>query len=137
GRWELHQGYDDPGRPNLRTDTGATSLALLAFLGAGHAHKSGGRFQATVQKGLDWLRRTQQSDGNLHDWVELGRQTAFYAHAQGTIALCEAYALTKDETLRGPAERALAFIASSQHELGGWKYQPGAEGDLSVTGWQI
>ena len=136
GRWELHRGYDNPGRESLRTDTGATSLALLAFLGAGYTHQAG-KHQEVVRKGLSWLRKVQRRDGNLHDWEELGRQTAFYAHGQGTIVLCEAYALTADETLLQPARQALQFIYDSQHEHGGWQYQPGAVGDLSVTGWQV
>lgn len=136
GRWELHRGYDNPGRENLRTDTGATSLALLAFLGAGYTHQEG-KYKDVVGKGLKWLRKVQKPDGNLHDWEELGRQTAFYAHGQGTIVLCEAYALTHDEALLQPARKALQFIYDSQNEHGGWQYQPGAVGDLSVTGWQV
>lgn len=136
GRWELHRGYDNPGRENLRTDTGATALALLSFLGAGYTHQDG-KYKEVVGKGLKWLRKVQKPDGNLHDWEELGRQTAFYAHGQGTIALCEAYALTHDETLMEPTRKALQFIYDSQNEHGGWQYQPGAVGDLSVTGWQV
>jgi hypothetical protein len=136
GRWELHRGYPDAGRTNLRTDTGATSLALLCFLGAGYTHQEG-KHQAVVRKGLDWLKKIQKTDGNLHDWQELGRQTAFYAHGQGTIALCEAYAMTRDSALQEPTRKALQFIYDSQNEHGGWQYQPGAVGDLSVTGWQV
>ena len=136
GRWELHRGYDNPGRESLRTDTGATSLALLSFLGAGYTHQTG-KHKEIVRKGLNWLRKVQRSDGNLHDWEELGRQTAFYAHGQGTIVLCEAYALTHDKDLLEPARKALQFIYDSQNEHGGWQYQPGAVGDLSVTGWQV
>ena len=136
GRWELHRGYDNPGRANLKTDTGATSLALLAFLGAGYTHQEG-KYKEAVRKGLNWLKKAQKRDGNLHDWEELGRQTAFYAHGQGTIALCEAYALTNDATLLEPTRKALQFIYDSQNEHGGWQYQPGAVGDMSVTGWQV
>jgi len=136
GHWELHRGYDNPGRENLRTDTGATSLALLCFLGAGYTHQDG-KYKELVRKGLNWLKKSQKPDGNLHDWQELGRQTAFYAHGQGTIVLCEAYAMTRDSSLQEPAKKALQFIYDSQNEHGGWQYQPGAVGDLSVTGWQL
>lgn len=136
GRWELHRGYDNPGRENLRTDTGATSLSLLCFLGAGYTHQDG-KHKEVVRKGLNWLKKIQKPDGNLHDWQELGRQTAFYAHGQGTIALCEAYAMTRDSSLQEPARKALQFIYESQNEHGGWQYQPGAVGDMSVTGWQV
>lgn len=136
GRWELHRGYDNAGRQNLRTDTGATSLALLCFLGAGYTHQEG-KYKEVVKKGLNWLKKIQKADGNLHDWDELGRQTAFYAHGQGTIALCEAFALTQDPALLPAARKALQFIYTSQNDNGGWQYQPGAVGDLSVTGWQV
>ncbi|MDB5389828.1 MAG: hypothetical protein JWM11_5474 [Planctomycetaceae bacterium] len=136
GRWELHRGYDNPGSELLRTDTGATSLALLCFLGAGYTHQDG-KYKEVVRKGLNWLMKVQKSDGNLHDFQELGRQTAFYAHGQGTIALCEAYAMTRDSSLQEPIRKALKFIYDSQNEHGGWQYQPGAVGDLSVTGWQV
>ena len=136
GRWELHRGYDHPGRENLRTDTGATALSLLCFLGAGYTHQDG-KYKEVVRKGLNWLKKIQKPDGDLHDWQELGRQTAFYAHGQGTIALCEAYGMTRDSALQEPARKALQFIFDSQNEHGGWQYQPGAVGDLSVTGWQV
>lgn len=140
GNWELHRGYPDAGYEYLRTDTGATALALLAFLGDGQTHQDGPHGEA-VENGLNWLRRVQKPNGDFHDHDEFGRQTAFYAHSQATIAVCEAYALTKDESLREPAERAVGYLVASQHPTqGGWKYQPQDQrsiGDLSVTGWQL
>ncbi|GAB4145216.1 MAG: hypothetical protein Tsb009_17260 [Planctomycetaceae bacterium] len=141
GNWQLHRGYPDPGYEFLPTDTGATALALLAFLGDGHTHMKRGPYQETIRKGLKWLVGVQKRDGDLHDSQELGRQTAFYAHSQATIVLCEAYAMTGDETLKEPAERAVKFLVDSQNPVkGGWKYQPQgprSRGDLSVTGWAL
>lgn len=141
GNWRLHEGYPDPGYRPLRTDTGATALALLAFLGDGHTHKRQGIYRDTVDKGLKWLVGVQKPNGDFHDHVELGRQTAFYAHSQATIAVCEAFALTGDESLREPAERGVRFLVRSQNPAkGGWKYQPQeatSRGDLSVTGWAL
>jgi hypothetical protein len=45
--------------------------------------------------------------------------------------------MTLDESLRKPAQRAIDFIVAAQHSAGGWRYQPGEEGDTSVLGWQI
>lgn len=141
GNWKLHTGYPDPGYEHLKTDTGATALALLAYLGDGHDHKKRGMYRETVAKGIKWLIGVQQPNGDFHDSQELGRQTAFYAHAQATIVICEAYALTNDETLKKPAERALKYLVESQNPVkGGWKYQPqgpNSRGDLSVTGWAL
>lgn len=140
GNWQLHTGYPDAGYSVLRTDTGATALALLAFLGSGHTQHHG-EYQEAVEKGLKWLRGIQKPDGDYHDHTELGRQTAFYAHSQATIAICEAYALTGDSELADSAERAIQFLLNSQHPTeGGWRYQPqerDSMGDLSVTGWGL
>ncbi len=140
GNWELHAGYPDAGYAVLRTDTGATALALLAFLGDGHTQNDGD-YQDTVRRGLKWLRGIQKPDGDYHDHTELGRQTAFYAHSHATIAICEAYALTGDQELAASAERAIQFLLTSQHPSeGGWRYQPqerDSMGDLSVTGWGL
>src|SRR5690606_9155330 len=58
-------------------------------------------------------------------------------HGIGSIALCEAYALTQDEWLQEPAQKAIDFIIDAQHSAGGWRYQPGDRGDTSVVGWQL
>jgi len=138
GRWRLDEGYPDAG--TIETDTGATALALLAFLGAGHTHQSGD-FQSLVQRGLEWLIGTQRPNGDLFDIFEQGRDAHFYAHAQATIALCESLALTGDPWLQEPAQRAVAFLIDAQNPvLGGWKYRPlnaSGIGDLSVTGWAL
>ncbi len=149
GNWQLHQpyserdeqpGYPDAGLPNLRSDTAATALALLPLLGAGNS-PTAGEHRDAVAKGVRWLVGVQKANGDLHDHDEFGRQTAYYAHCLGTIALCEAFALSQDESLRSPCERAVGFLIASQNpSLGGWKYQPLTDdnlGDLSVTGWGL
>lgn len=140
GNWRLHEGYPDAGYPPLRTDSGATALALLAFLGDGHT-PTDGRYSDVVASGLRWLKSIQKDDGDFHDFDERGRQTAYYAHSMATLAMCEAYALTGDRQYRQPVERALEFLLRSQQpRQGGWKYMPqdiDTEGDLSVTGWAL
>ncbi len=147
GNWRLHTGYPDASEwPDIKTDTGATALALLAFLGNGQTHKSA-KDKATeevVRKGLDWLIGIQNQNGNgdFHDLsAEKGRNPAFYAHSQATIVMCEAYAMTKDRTLLGPAQKGVDYLLKSQQPTeGGWKYHPldaQSVGDLSVTGWVL
>jgi hypothetical protein len=143
GHWELHQGYPDAGRSYVKTDTGATALALLAFLGHGDTHQSG-EHQQVVEKGLKWLRQIQDPvTGDLHDQrQEQGRNAAFYAHSMATIALCEALAMTHDTQLQPAAELAVKYLIESQHpEMGGWKYRPLTQrvmsGDISVTAWAL
>ncbi|MBT5017481.1 MAG: terpene cyclase/mutase family protein [Planctomicrobium sp.] len=138
GRWRLDEGYSNPG--TIETDTGATALALLAFLGDGHTHLDG-EFQKEVAAGLNWLAKTQKADGDFFDIQEQGIEAHFYSHAQATIAFCEALALTNDDSLRASAEKGVRFLEAAQNpELGGWKYRPlnvDGIGDLSVTGWAL
>jgi hypothetical protein len=67
------------------------------------------------------------------------RNDHMYTHGQATIVLCEAFAMTGDEELRIPAQKAVDFIANAQYNDGGWRYhpRPKAQGDLSVVGWQV
>jgi hypothetical protein len=149
GSWQLqkkdeNKKWDDPGYPDggeLKTDTGATALALLAFLGAGHTHRDGPHARK-IARAIDWLLGMQKKSGTLkgdfYDYEREGDPASFYAHGQATIALCEAYALTGDERFLQPIRDGLAFIYSAQHPVsGGWKYRRHSEGDLSVFGWQI
>ncbi len=140
GNWKLHEGYPDPGERVIRTDAGATALALLAMLGDGNT-TTVGQHAKSVAKGVAYLKSIQKANGDYHDHEELGRQTAFYAHSQATIAMCEAYALSGDASLKSSCERAVKYLLNSQHPKdGGWRYQPQSGesmGDLSVTGWAL
>jgi len=144
GRWDasLH-GAGVEGRvagrdrqhAGLQADTGMTGLALLAFLAAGHTHQRGD-YQQTVRKGMEFLLRSQQANGDLG-----GRAQAFarmYCHAMAAFALSEAYGMTGDQRLREPVRRAVAFTLSAQHpRTGGWRYWAGDPGDTSQLGWQL
>lgn len=118
------------------SDTAATGLALLPFLGAGYTHRVDCEYKSEVQKGLDWLIANQADDGGLMGERVFGN-TGMYAHGQATMALCEAYALTHDSKLRIPAQKAVDFIVEAQHSGGGWRYFPNQPGDTSVVGWQL
>ncbi len=142
GGWSLDISGEcrrNPGCPedvHAESDTAATGLALLPFLGSGYMHTQPGKYQATVQKGLDWLLANQQKTGELYLGGLIHSQ--MYSHAIASMALCEAYGLSKDPRLKDPAQMAIVFIAQSQNkEDGGWRYFPGAPGDTSVLGWQL
>jgi hypothetical protein len=141
GGWSLnyHQQCRGSGCPPQSvedSDTAATGLALLPMLGAGHAHNAPGLYQKTVRGGIDWLVMRQKPDGDL--FVGGAPNTHMYSHAIATIALCEAYGLTRDASLKEPASRAIRFIVNAQNPVdGGWRYQPRQSGDTSVFGWQM
>ena len=128
-----------PGCPedvHAESDTAATGLALLPFLGAGHIHTQPSRYQEQVARGVDWLLSHQQKSGELFLGGLFNSQ--MYSHAIASMALCEAYGISKDPRLQEPAQRAINFIAMSQNKYdGGWRYSPGMEGDTSVFGWQM
>ncbi len=129
----------NPGCPedvHAESATAATGLALLPFLGAGHIHTQPGKYQETIRKGVDWLISHQQKTGELYMGGAFNAQ--MYSHAIASMALCEAYGLSKDPRLKNPAQMAIVFIAQSQNkEDGGWRYFPGMPGDTSVFGWQM
>ncbi len=140
GSWSLrafHKAGDCDGQckgaAREESLTAATAMALLPFLGAGQTHTEG-RYTDEVLKGLSWLVEHQKPSGDLRGEGNFGRM---YAHGQSAIVLCEAYALTGDDQLRDPAQRALYFIVEAQHAAGGWRYHPGEAGDTSVVGWQL
>src|SRR5262245_40953557 len=129
GSWEIDG--------NHKSDIAGTGIALLPFLAAGQTHKSsnkelgGGKYMKTVENGLKHLLTKQKADGSF-----TGAAT-MYDHAIATMALCEAYGMTNDPKLKGPAQLATNYIIKAQHSAGGWRYGPGQAGDTSVTGWQI
>ncbi len=120
-----------------QSDSAATGLALLAFLGAGYTHQEG-PYRTQVEAGLQWLLANQKPDGDLWGYTQGSANTWLYSHAIAAIALCEAYGMTRDAGLRQPAERAIGFIVASQHpSRGGWRYQPREDSDTSVSGWML
>jgi len=132
GSWSLQGPYREGGiNENEAT---ATAMALLAFQGAGHTHKKGA-FKGNVARGWKWLLQEQDADGNF--FHEGGFNHRFYTNGQCAIALCELYAMTRDEQFKEPAERVIDYLLKSQGSEGGWRYSPQADSDVSVTGWVL
>jgi hypothetical protein len=114
--------------------TAATGLALLPFLGAGYTQMEG-KHQETVKKGLYYL--TTRAVVTQHG-VDLQDGGTMYAQGIATLALCEAYGMTGDKSLKDVAQGAIRYIVYAQNlDRGGWRYTPGAPGDTTVTGWQL
>ncbi|MCE9546900.1 MAG: hypothetical protein K8T25_15600 [Planctomycetia bacterium] len=145
GSWSLHPGERDKSRPQdngeIHSDTAATGLSLLAFLGARHHHlEAAGPHNATIQNGIDYLIQHQKPNGEL--FVESDANSNYgartYSHAIATLALCEAYGMTGDPRVRKPAQKAIDWALANQHKtLGGWRYLPQNTCDTSVTGWMF
>jgi hypothetical protein len=133
GLWSIQGPYLDGG--SQENQLAATSMALLAFQGAGHT-TTAGQYRTAVKKGWKGLLAKQQPDGHF-DVEPMPSHHSLYSHAQATIAICELYGMTKDPAYLEPAQRALAFATRAQGPNGGWRYEPGKPGDMSVTGWYI
>jgi hypothetical protein len=133
GLWSLQGDYRQGGSQENRL--AATAMALLALQGAGNTHRAG-EHRAAVSRGWRALRALQRGDGSF-DAGTLPPQHALYSHAQATIALCELLGMTQDDDLRAPALAALGYALAAQGPNGGWRYEPGRDGDMSVTGWFV
>lgn len=131
GSWSFAGPYTGAARFG-ENQSAATSMALLAILGAGHTHKAG-EYRKEVELALKWLINQQEKNGDLG--FNTPRHHALYTHAQATLALCEAYAMTDDSWLRPYCEKAVQYALRSQGPEGGWRYEPKGDSDTSVTGW--
>jgi len=132
GSWSLQGPYSDGGADEDRT--AATAMALNAFLGNGHTHKSG-EYSSLVDRGLKFLIERQDKEGFFAGGEPSHNQ--MYSQAIATIAVCEAYGMTGDSQLRTPAAKAIKFAEWSQSRQKGWRYVPREDSDLSVTGWYM
>jgi hypothetical protein len=131
GYWRLKGAYTDGSADENRF--AATGLAMLAFQGAGHTHKDG-PFQRETKRAQLWLVSNQ--DRKTGAWPSEGPAIhRMYSHAICTTVLCELYGMTKDNSLRRPAQKALDYAVQAQSPIGGWRYEPGTDADTSVTGW--
>ncbi len=142
GSWSIND-YDKlctdkncTGHGDSVSDTGATALGLLPFLAAGQTHRTNGPYQRHITAAWYYLKSVQKKDGDMK-----GSSTGnahMYAHGLCAIALCELYGLSQDKEVAQHAQLAIDFIVKAQNAgTGGWRYEPGSDGDTSVVGWQI
>lgn len=125
----------DRGGAGTEADTGVTGLATLAFLAAGNSHLEGA-YQGEVQSSLEYLVRSQKSDGDLSGNARLFAK--MYCHSMSLLALSEALAMTGDKRLLPAVQSGINFTVQAQNRRdGGWRYQPGDPGDMSQFGWQV
>ncbi len=116
-------------------DVGLAATVVLAYVGAGHTHRFG-EFKATVARALRWLRARQADDGSFVGEI-VSHRHALDDHALATLALCEAYAVSRDFTLKRDAERALAACLAAQEVDGGWSHGEAGGAGLARTAWFV
>jgi len=132
GLWSLTGPYSTGS--GVENRAAASAMALLAFQGAGHTHKTG-EHREVVARGWAAMLRMQDADGNF--FKEGSFHHRLYTQAQATIALCELYGMTRDVKYKAPAQKALDYCFRIQSPSGGWRYSPNGESDTSVTGWFV
>ncbi|MCA9070810.1 MAG: hypothetical protein KDA84_17895 [Planctomycetaceae bacterium] len=138
GSWDFNDVGKADGAGKLSSPTGATGLALMAFLGAGHTHLKECQYQETVKRGIGYLLNSGiRRPAGLDFRGESPGNEGMYVQAICATALAEALGMTEDRRLRPVAQSATNFIVRAQHSGGGWRYTPDSPGDTSVVGWQV
>jgi hypothetical protein len=118
-----------------------TSLAVMAFLSAGHVPGEG-RYGPAIEKGVKWVLSQQKANGLLAS--DGGAE--MYHHGIATLMLAEVSGMVDGELgkqARRAVEKAVAVILKAQRvrdqHKGGWRYTIAHYdgSDVSVTGWQV
>lgn len=143
------QGRDGSFEAPDTAQPAATSLAVMAFLSRGHLPGEG-PYGGHLDRGVDFVVRSQQSNGLLAVSGTGSGKTANYNHAIGGLMLTEVYGLTdraRAARIKPAILAALGFTRRDQTQpksypgdQGGWRYlssQAAGDSDLSVTSWQL
>jgi hypothetical protein len=87
-------------------------------MGYGYTHRVGD-YKETVSRAKDFLLKSEK-DGAFGEMKgKLGMLDSLAA----TCALCELYAITRDNELKESCEKAVQFVIKSQRENGGWCWE--------------
>jgi hypothetical protein len=122
-------------------NTAITSLAVMAFLSAGHVPGEG-KYGRAIEQGVRWVVKSQRPNGLL---ASEGNHE-MYHHGISTLMLAEVCGMVKGplgKEVRKAVEKAVLLILKAQRtngvHRGGWRYRithyDGS--DISVTGWQL
>ena len=118
-----------------------TSLAVMAFLSAGHVPGEA-PYGKHVDRGVRWILDQQQPNG----LIATDGALEMYHHGIATLMLAEVAGMSsavRGKEVRAALAKAVAVILKAQRRdeanEGGWRYRvaPVQGADLSVTGWQI
>jgi hypothetical protein len=136
-----NQERDGSWKSRGASNPAVTSLAVMAFLSAGHVPGEG-RYGEVVEKGIRWVLKRQHDNG----LIATEGHHEMYHHGISTLMLAEAAGMTQGELakeLRARLVKAVQVIKNAQctkaQPPGGWDYvsRPTQRSDMSLTGWQI
>ena len=122
---------------NIENEEAATAMALIAFQGAGihDIEQQDDPYTRVVTRGWkELLRRREQDDGHFFANLTSGATSTLHA---GDVHDRDLRAVWHDarRIVSAPAQKAVDYCVKIQSPEGGWRYQPGVDADLSVTGW--
>ena len=107
---------------------GVTGLATLALMGGGNTLRKG-EHRMAVLRAVQWLMDRQDAKTGYVS-------PNMYEHALATIALCEAFGRSPDESVGMAARKAVDACVAAIAKDGGWRYAPNPdESDVSVSSW--
>jgi prenyltransferase beta subunit len=121
-----------------------TSMACLAFMGAGH-FPGRGKYGENVKRGLKYILRCTSRTGYINEGSGAGRGSGgsgMHGHGFAMLFLAEVYGNVYDEDLdfemkiKNALKRAVKLTAYAQAPNGGWTYDPeprGDEGSVTIT----
>lgn len=141
---QRHQNAEGAWTVGATGNAAVTSLAVMAFLSAGHVPGEG-RYGDTLKNGIEWVLKKQ----NPHNGIitsDPGQE--MYQHGISTLMLAEVAGMTDGDLgkrVRRQLEKAVEIILKAQRRTnpgsphyGGWRYRvQGQDSDISVTGWQL
>lgn len=116
-----------------------TSMALLAFLGAGHTEKHG-QYRDHVRRGVRWLISQQHGDGRIGPDgpmpdTPLARFQRMRIHAASTLLLAEAYGMGQVPATKAAAQKALNWLSSARMLSGLKRTENAMDDDVAAVGW--
>lgn len=130
GRWSSRRNGG-----SVDADAAMTGLALLTYLGAGHTHQEEGPYRASVDRGIRWILGRANGRGDLRESRTAGvAADTMYGQTIATVALCEAYAMTRDPELAPLAQRAVTFVLDAAARARQGRVAPE---DTAVIGWLV
>jgi hypothetical protein len=111
-----------------------TGMAMLSFLRPAGQPIDAAHLQA-VRRACGYVLRNQADSGRIGS----GGDGMMYNHGMATVALLEAYHVTRDADLKPGIAAAVGFIANQQHSSGGWGYRPGPadRANTGISVWQL
>lgn len=118
---------------NYGKSPAVVGLALMAFMAHGEA-PGRGKYRDATDKAIDYILSNAGQNGLI---ARVGSQP-MYDHGFATLALAEAYGMSKRKDLERALLLAVRLIERVQNPQGGWRYQPRpADADITVTGCQL